>query len=107
MTIQLELWQFISLIIAVIGAFWAMAKVIARQIGKHLDLQDLRLATLEKALNELKVEMARDYVRRDDYIRDIGSLSAQFQNLAINVERMFRDVGKETLQMIRQEMNRK
>jgi hypothetical protein len=106
-TIQLELWQFISLIVAVIGAFWAMAKVIARQIGKHLDLQDARLATLEKTLNALQVEMARDYVRRDDYIRDIGSLSNQFQNLAISVERMFREVGRETLQMIRQEVSRK
>lgn len=122
MTIQLELWQLISvtatLIIAIVTAFWQLAKMIIRHasadlerrfkvISDHLDAQDGRMSSLEGVVTELRVELARDYVKREDHVRDIGTLAAKFEALAINVERLFRDHSKETLQLIRQEMERR
>lgn len=122
MTIQLELWQLASAIGSIcfvtVAAFWALAKVIAAQareqikaqfktISAHLDAQDIRLTTLEGVVTELRVELAKEYTRREDHVRDIGTLAAKFEALAINVERLFREHGRETLQLIRQEMGRK
>ncbi len=121
-TIQLELWQCLVIVgccsSAVIVAFWALAQVIAKQaqegiakqfksISEHLTRQDGRMTELEKTITDLRIELARDYVNRNDYVRDIGSLATKFEALAINVERMLRDVTKETLQMIKQEIKSK
>jgi hypothetical protein len=107
MTIQLEFYQLALIIIAIIAGFWALAKVIGRQIDakfeaitKHLGAQDERLTALEKQVTDLRVELARDYVHHNDYTRDIGILATKFEALAINVERLLHDMTKETMRMI-------
>lgn len=113
MTIHMEFYQLVMIVVAIIGGFFALVKIIGKSIdakfvtiGDHLTKQDKELAELKTAFGELRVEIARDYVRRDDYIRDIGSLGSQFQALAINVERMFRDAQRDTLNMIKAELKR-
>lgn len=112
MTIHLEPYQFAMIVFAIIAGFWALfyalAKVIGKQLNakfeeitKHLVVQDATMKDLEEKLTALRVEVGRDYVRRDDYIRDIGTLATKFEALAINLERMLHDMTKETIQMIR------
>ena len=122
MIIRLELWQLLmaigALVSSVIFAFWLLTGVIVRQaqrtltaqfkaISDHLDIQDGRMDALEKTLTEVRIAISRDYVRRDDYVRDIGTLGSQFQALAINVERMFKEAAKDTLSMIKAELRNK
>lgn len=113
MTIHLEFYHLAMVVIAIIGGFWALVKVIGRLIGakfteisEHLGEQDERMTSLERMFNELRVELARDYVHHDDYVRDIGMLATKFEALAINVERMFRESAKETIAMIKQELRK-
>lgn len=117
MTIHLEAYQLVMILFAIVAGFWAMFYALAKVIGKminekftsisdHLKAQDARLSSLEERVNELRIEIARDYVHRDDYVRDIGSLGTQFQALAINVERMFRENARETLSMIKAEIRK-
>jgi uncharacterized membrane-anchored protein YhcB (DUF1043 family) len=119
--VTLELWQLVSLlltlVIAVVGAFWAMAKVIARQskdqielqfkaIEKHLGEQDGRLQKLENQVTELRVELPRDYTRRDDHIRDIGTIATKIEALALYFERVVRDAPSDILKLIRDELRK-
>src|SRR5258706_12987154 len=107
MTIHLELYQFVILVFAITGGFYALVKVIGKMvaskftaISNHLEKQDDRLTALEGQVTELRVELARDYVHHNDYTRDIGTLATKFEALAINVERMLHNSTKETMQMI-------
>lgn len=109
MTIQLEFYQLVMIVFAIVAGFWALAKVIGRQIDskfkeitEHLGAQDNRLTALEKQVTDLRVELARDYVHHNDYTRDIGTLASKFEALAINVERMLHNMTKETIDMIRE-----
>lgn len=114
---HMETYHLVMILFAIVAGFWAMFYALAKVIGKlindkfqsisdHLKRQDERLSALESQFNELRVEIARDYVHRDDYVRDIGSLGTQFQALAINVERMFGNATRETLKMIQAEMRK-
>lgn len=117
MTIHLEFYHLVMILFAIIAGFWALFYALAKVIGRlindkfasisdHLKEQDGKLSSLETKFNELRVEIARDYVHRDDYIRDIGSLGTQFQALAINVERMFHEATRDTLKMIQAELRK-
>lgn len=115
-TVQIELWHLVTLSLAVLGGFWALAKVIARQFQDHLDTrfssQDetrkanhTQLATrldsleqinreeaaqwqrLERELLMLKAELPQIYVRRDDFIQAIGGISSRIDNFALRMER--------------------
>lgn len=113
MTINLEVYQLVMIVFAILAGFWALfyalATVIGRQldakftaITKHLGAQDVRLTALERQVTELRVELARDYVHHNDYTRDIGTLATKFEALAINVERMLHNMTRETHQMIKE-----
>lgn len=117
MTIQIETYQIVMIAFAIIAGFWALGKLIVRQtsadlerrflqISSHLGEQDGKLGSLERAFHEFRVEVARDYIHRDDYIRDIGTLGTKFEALAINVERMFHEQTRDTLQMIKAELRK-
>lgn len=113
MTIHLEFYQLVVIIFTIIGAFFALVKIIGRQIDakfaaitEHLSAQDGRLTALERQVTDLRVELARDYVHHNDYTRDIGTLASKFEALAINVERMLHEMTRETLKMI-ERANRK
>jgi hypothetical protein len=112
-TIQLEFYQLVMIVVSIVAGFWALAKVIGLQIDakfkaitEHLRAQDVRLTALEQQVTDLRVELARDYVHHNDYTRDIGTLASKFEALAINVERMLHEMTKETLKMI-ERANRK
>lgn len=109
--VTLELWQLASMlltiVIAVVGGFYALVKIIGRlieakfkAITEHLDKQDARLTMLEKQFSDLRAELYRDYVHHNDYTRDIGTLATKFEALAINVERMLHDMTRETMRLI-------
>jgi hypothetical protein len=97
MTVQLEIWHLVSLVAALITAFWAVAKLLLSQQQQH---QDRRFAAIESLINEeasqwdrmerelltLKAELPLNYVRREDYIRGQSVIEAKLDGLATKFE---------------------
>lgn len=115
MTLQLELWQMILLLLAFFGGCAGAGKLLLNQMQVHLDTrfaaQDLartsnhdqlskRLDAIETAnrteanqwqriereLLELKADMPLSYVRREDYIRGQSVIEAKLDGLAVKFE---------------------
>ncbi len=101
--IHLELWQFLCLIGGGITALWVLAKIIIhqataridqrfREITNHLNTQDDKVDKLQRELSEHRIELARDYVRREDYVQMTATIMNKIDALALNVQTMFRDL---------------
>lgn len=90
MTIELNTSNLIFIVAALLTAFWGLLKLIAVQHERSLDKrftelaatikdnQDLALAT-EKDLISLQGDIPRNYLRRDDYLREMHSMSEATQ----------------------------
>ncbi|QDL55333.1 hypothetical protein [Rhodoferax aquaticus] len=103
MIIELNLANLIFIIIAIIGAYWALAKMFLsqfqRSLNERFEAQDLarkekhaqlnvrldgieatsreeasQWQRIERELLSLKAEMPREYLRRDDYAREVKAL---------------------------------
>jgi len=105
MTVSLELWQLISLLMAVISAFWAIARMLMAQaqksidekfraMGDHMRTQDEAGRRLERELMDLRAELPRDYVRREDYTQAISTIMTKIDNVAMRVETAIHDAYK-------------
>jgi len=105
MRIEFELWHLVSLMITVIGAFWTLAKIIAlqtkadierqfRAISDELKAQGQSTQRLERELMELKAELPRDYVRREDFTRVISTFEVKVDNLRLTIERLILSEGR-------------
>ena len=112
----MSLETFLSIIGAactVIAGAWALMKVFARQFNRSLDVRFeaqekirqeartthekrfARLETTERDFHSFKSEVHRDFVRRDDYVRDIASIKVMIDNLGLNVERKLTEIWQE------------
>lgn len=103
MTVSFDAWQLVTLVIAIAGGFWALAKMLlngAKQsidekfkaMGEHMKNQDDSSRRLERDLMELKAELPRDYVRREDYTQAIATIMTKIDAMTLRVEAMFRDL---------------
>lgn len=103
MRIELELWHLISLVIVIIGAFWTLGKMMLVQaktqidgqfktLGEHMRMQDESDRRLERQLMELKAELPRDYVRREDYTQAVATIMTKIDHLGLRVEGHFREL---------------
>lgn len=111
MLIELTLGNVITLLALSIAAVWALLKVISKQQEKNLAtrfdglaLQLEAIATahannaqalqqLERQLLQHEIATAKEYVRRDDYVRDLASLGTRIDNFALRVERALSHLG--------------
>lgn len=93
MSLQIELWQLISLIMAGCGALATLGKVLLMQIDKRLeqrfgiverDIENWR--RLEREFQELRVDLPLQYVRREDYVRNQTVIEAKLDALALKLE---------------------
>lgn len=98
MTVQIDLSVAVGLLVSIVGAFWALAKIMLAQNQRHIDdkfngiaetlsKQDDGSRRIERELMDLKAELPRDYVRREDNNRVIGGLNASIDNLRLTIER--------------------
>ena len=105
MIFELTMTNLISLADLFLGALWGLLKVIALQAEKRSNekfagLQeaiakvgaDMRREAeaarqLETSFLRFQAELPRDYVRRDDFVQAIGSISTRIDNFALRVER--------------------
>jgi len=97
MRIELELWHLMVLATSIVGGFFAIAKMLmaANQkaidekfaaVAKGLESQDQTNRRLERELMELKAELPRNYVRREDYTQAIATIMTKIDHVALRVE---------------------
>lgn len=103
MTIELNLANLIFILIALVGAFWALVKLIVGQYEKSLDTRFKTLSEtiesaqkttiqLERDFLNFQAEIPRTYLRRDDYMREAKTLreaiSAEIAPIRTSVNRI-------------------
>lgn len=109
MTFELTMTNVIALVTFQAGVLWTVLKVIATQAQRRSDekfeglfksLEDLTKAVskdseqihqLEISMLRNQAELARDYVRRDDFVQVIGTMNTRFDNFALRVEAVVRN----------------
>ncbi|MBX3588779.1 MAG: hypothetical protein KF796_19275 [Ramlibacter sp.] len=105
MTLEVNLAGLLAIATAFLSALWALVKVIGAQQEKRLsekfgaltetlgrlgsDLRQEADATrkLETAFLKFQAELPRDYVRRDDFLREVGTIGTRIDNFALRMER--------------------
>lgn len=110
MKVELELIHLISLVITIIGAFWTIGKLMLTQakaqidqqfkqfdqrfdqISEHMRTHDESDRRLERQIMELKAELPRDYVRREDYTQAIATIMTKIDHLGMRVESHFTEL---------------
>jgi len=96
-----------------VGGAWALVKFAARQFDQKLEVRfaaqekirqeartayEQRLVRLEDAERDyknFKVEVHRDFVRREDHTHDIAMIKTMIDNLALNVDRKLTEIWQE------------
>lgn len=102
MTVDVNLMQLGSVVGLIIGAFWAIAKMLMAANQKAIDekfiavsqglkAQDETNRRLERDLMELKAELPRDYVRREDYTQAIATIMTKIDHVAMRMEQAIRE----------------
>lgn len=115
MTISVEFWQLVTLLLSFFGFVAGVAKVIGRQNVKYLDtrfatMEESRqladaaihntlkqhiedeaknsdqLIALERQMLRWQADMPLQYVRREDFIRNQTNIEAKLDGLALKIE---------------------
>lgn len=103
MNITVEFWQVVGLVVTIIGAFFTLAKMLLqgsqqsidekfKLMGDHMRAQDESSRRLERDLMDLKAELPRDYVRREDYTQAIAMIVTKLDGVVLRVEQSYRDI---------------
>lgn len=92
-SIEMPVWQMISIALTVVGAFGGLVKLLLRQLERRLDQRfkvvdadSNRLRQVELALERLRGEMPLHYVLREDYVRNQTVIEAKLDALALKLE---------------------
>jgi hypothetical protein len=104
MVFEVTLGNVIALLVSVVAALWALFKLVSvqqeRRINERFDTLTTAMehvassqksnadatAQLEREFLRHQVELARDYVRRDDFVQVIGTINTRFDNFALRIE---------------------
>ena len=104
MTVQVEFWSLVLLLLAFFAACGGAGKLLLRQVQRSMDqqfsslsrrLESIELENREEAsqwqrvereLLRFQAELPMNYVRRDDYIRGQSILEAKLDGLAGKIE---------------------
>lgn len=105
MILTIDLWQAISLLITIVGAFWGIGKMLAaqserrredqyahitkqlEQLNRRTEEQDESDRRLERQMGDMRAELPREYVRRDDFVRAISGFDVRVDQLRLTIER--------------------
>jgi hypothetical protein len=115
MMIEIELWHLFWLLVSFFGgvaAFWKFIEARREksedrrweELHRHLDARFKEVgdaqrnerenaARLERQLLELKAELPRTYVLREDYIHGQSVIEAKLDSLATRIENIFLKAG--------------
>lgn len=95
MTVHLEFWQLVTLLIAFFGFVAGAGRLLLTQIDRRLDQRFAVIEAaaadwrqLEKDFLAWKAELPLQYVRREDYVRSQTVIEAKLDALAVRIENL-------------------
>lgn len=109
MTVELELWHLILMLMTTVGAFWALAQMLIRTSQQHLSerfealtkllesqsnlirAQSDDMRRIERDLMGLKADLPRDYVRREDYTQTIATIMTKIDHATLLMQQAVRE----------------
>lgn len=105
MTIQFEAWHLVALGVLILLAFYGMTRLLMVQAGQAINdkfnqiaatlrAQDENGRRLERELLDLKAELPRNYVRREDYWPAIASIHTKLDAVRLELDQKFVDLLK-------------
>lgn len=112
MKIEIELWHVILLMITLVGAYAGIAQMLMSQYTQRIDERFVAVAAqisglgrqgqkyaddvlkLERELGNLRVEMMRDYTRREDHNAAISSIRIGLDNMSLRIESVLLKKGR-------------
>ena len=104
MTLQIDFWQLLGLLLSGLGALWGVVKMAAAQAQRHqvaahaqlvgrLDAIEQASRTeagnwqrVERDILQLKAELPLNYVRRDDYVQAMATIMAKLDSINLRFE---------------------
>lgn len=90
MTLQVEFWHLVTLaggaISTFVGAYWALVRMLLAQLDKRFGAIERATRALEREHLELRAELPRDYLRREDAVRETAVVHAKLDSLAARIE---------------------
>lgn len=111
MLVELTTTNIITIIALFIAASWALVKVIGHQQEKLMKAQFDALAKamkevgdtqkknaestlqLDREFRDFQNQALRDFVRRDDFVRHVGTIETRIDNFALRMERALEHLG--------------
>lgn len=88
MTIQVDFWHLMGLLLSFIGTLATFGMVLIKQIDARIDHQNDRVSKIETSLNETLTMLPLQYQRREDAIRFETVLNAKLDAIGNRIERL-------------------
>lgn len=88
MTIQIDFWQVVTLLLGFIGTLATFGKILLKQLDARIDHQNGRLEKLEAQHNDFLTRLPLEYQRREDAIRFETVLNAKLDAIGARIERL-------------------
>lgn len=88
MTIQVDFWHLMGLLLSFIGTLATFGMVLIKQIDSRIDHQNDRVSKIETLLNETLTKLPLEYQRREDAIRFETVLNAKLDAIGTRIERL-------------------
>jgi hypothetical protein len=104
MTLSVDFWQLVGLLVAFFAACAAAGRMLLAQTQRHLDERFVTVGTrldgieqanreeinqwrrVEREMMEMKADLPLRFVQRDDYIRGQSVIEAKIDGLAMKLE---------------------
>ena len=104
MTLQIDFWQLLGLLLSGLGALWGVVKMAAAQAQRHQDAAHAQLVArlesieqasraeagnwqrVEREILQLKAELPLNYVRREDYVQAVATIMAKLDAMSMRFE---------------------
>lgn len=112
MTLQIDFWQLLGLLVSGLGAFWGVIKIAATQAQRHQDATHAQLLArldaietasrteagnwqrMEREILQLKAELPLNYVRREDYVQAVATIMAKLDAITMRIENILLRAAK-------------
>ncbi len=99
MQFELSVQELIGFVITLMGTFWGLAKMLLSQTQKqitdqftqitnHLSQQQEIDRRLEREVLELKAQLPREYVRREDYVQQVAMIITKLDAMQLRSENL-------------------
>lgn len=95
MTIQVDFWQLVGLLVSFLAFVFASGRLLLSQIDRRLEARfsaveaaAKNIQKLERDFLEWKADLPLHYVRREDYVRNQTVIEAKLDALAVRIDNM-------------------